>query len=294
MRLVTFQPGDQSGPRFGLLIGDRILDAAAAAVRQGLNGFPTTAIAFLAAGDSARQQAEALIANPDGPSYAAHEVTFLPPIPRPGKIICVGHNYRAHIVEMGRELPKFPVIFAKYANVLVGHEGNIVLPRVSEQVDYEAELAVVIGKVAKDVPTEHAFDYIAGYAPFNDVSVRDYQNRTTQFLQGKTFDTCGPMGPSIVTRDEIGEPHLGIRLRLNGQTMQESNTADLYFNIPTLIQTLTEIMTLEPGDVIATGTPGGVGHARKPPVYLKPGDVVEVDIDKLGTLRNYVMAPALA
>lgn len=258
---------------------------------------------ILAGGDAARSLVASIVgraATDDGRELllklgAAHklaDVRCLPPIARPGKIVCIGQNYRAHILEMGRELPKYPVLFAKFSNTLVGHEAPIVLPRVSEQVDYEAELMVVVGRRCKDIAPADALACVAGYTIFNDVSVRDYQRRTTQFLQGKTFDTAGPVGPYIVTADEIADPHnLRISLRLNGETMQDGNTSDFIFNIPTVVSYLSEIMTLEPGDLIATGTPEGVGAARDPQVFLKPGDVVEVEIEGLGVLRNPVVAP---
>jgi acylpyruvate hydrolase len=266
--------------------------------------FPTSMLDLLRAGESARAAAaQALAFAAEGDTLAAlvrvglahplEAVTYLPPLPRPGKIICLGHNYRRHVIEMGNALPTHPVIFAKFANTLVGHRQPIVLPRVSTRVDYEGELAIVIGRSGKDIAPEAAFDHIAGYTIFNDVSVRDYQHRTPQWLQGKTFDGAGPMGPALVTLDEIRSPEaLDLTLRLNGEVMQQANTADFIFDIPTVIQYLTQIMTLEPGDVISTGTPGGVGDARDPQVYLKPGDRVEVEIAELGTLENPVVAPS--
>lgn len=229
----------------------------------------------------------------EGLIYAQEDVTFLPPIPRPGKIICLGHNYRKHIMEMGRQMPQYPVLFAKFANTLIGHRQPIVLPKVSQKVDYEAELALVVGKGGKDIPqTAAALDYLAGYAIFNDVSVRDYQKRTIQWLQGKTFDGSGPIGPALVTADEVKDPQaLDLTLRLNGEVMQHANTSDFIFDIPTILAYISQIMTLEPGDIIATGTPSGVGDAREPQVYLKPGDVVQVEIAELGMLENAVVAP---
>jgi 2-keto-4-pentenoate hydratase/2-oxohepta-3-ene-1,7-dioic acid hydratase in catechol pathway len=229
-----------------------------------------------------------------GLAVSSSEVTYFPPVQRPGKIFCLGRNYREHAAEMGATAPDpYPVLFAKFSNTLIGHGAPIVLPKVSQMVDYEAELAVVIGRRAHNVPMESAFDYIAGYTNFNDVSVRDWQKRTQQWLQGKTFDGTGPIGPVLVTLDELKDPQkLGIALRLNGQVMQCANISDFIFNIPTVIHYITQIVTLEPGDVIATGTPSGVGFARKPPIFLKAGDVVEVEIEGLGVLRNPVVAPA--
>jgi 2-keto-4-pentenoate hydratase/2-oxohepta-3-ene-1,7-dioic acid hydratase in catechol pathway len=187
------------------------------------------------------------------------------PIPRPGKVICIGLNYRDHAAESNAELPAFPTVFAKYASCIIGPGASIVIPRVTSQVDYEGELAVVIGRRARDVAEADALDYVAGYAPFNDVSARDYQMRTSQWTIGKTFDTFGPIGPALVTADEIPDPHaLDIRVSIGDDVLQSSNTKHLIFTIPQLIAYLTSVMTLEPGDVIATGTPAGVGAARKP------------------------------
>ena len=190
-------------------------------------------------------------------------------------------------------LPQYPVLFAKFATTLIGHRRPIALPTVSNQVDYEAELALVIGRTGKDIPnTQAAFDYLAGYTIFNDVSVRDFQKHTVQWLQGKAFDGTSPIGPALVTTDEIRDPHaLDITLRLNGEVMQQANTGDFIFDIPTILSYISEIMTLEPGDIIATGTPSGVGYARQPQVFLKPGDVIQVEIAELGVLENPVIAP---
>jgi 2-keto-4-pentenoate hydratase/2-oxohepta-3-ene-1,7-dioic acid hydratase in catechol pathway len=220
--------------------------------------------------------------------------TLLAPVPDPRKIICLGLNYRDHAVESGMEIPPEPVLFSKYATTLIGHQGAIVLPEVSTQVDYEAELVVVIGPGGRHIPRERALDHVAGYTIGHDVSARDWQLQKPgkQWMAGKTFDTFAPVGPDLVTADEVPDPHaLGIRLRLNGKTMQESNTSQLIFRIDAIVAYLSKIFTLEPGDLIFTGTPAGVGMARKPPVWLQPGDVVEVEIDGLGTLRNPVVRP---
>jgi acylpyruvate hydrolase len=260
-------------------------------------------LAFLQAGESAKEAAgQALAFATEGDNLAAlkqvglahpvAEVEFLPPVPRPGKIICLGLNYHTHAAEVGREPPQYPMIFAKFANTLIGHRQPIVLPTVSKMVDYEAEMVVVMGRTGKDIKLEAAFDYIAGYAIFNDISIRDYQRRTSQSLQGKTFDGSGPLGPALVTADEISDPQaLDITLRLNDKVMQHSNTSDLIFNIPTILHYLSQFMTLEPGDLISTGTPGGVGFARDPQVFLKPGDEVQVEISELGILENRVVEP---
>jgi len=220
-------------------------------------------------------------------------VRLLPPIPDPRKIVCIGLNYLDHAAESGVPAPPEPVLFSKYPTTLIGHEDRIVLPRVSEQVDFEAELVFVIGRRGRHIPREKAFEHVGGYTVGHDVSARDWQlnKPSKQWMAGKTFDTFAPTGPALVTPDEVPDPHnLGIRLRLNGQTMQDSNTRQLIFGIDELIAYLSQVMTLEPGDLVFTGTPPGVGMARKPPVWLKPGDVVEVEIDHLGTLRNTVVA----
>ena len=227
------------------------------------------------------------------PSVALEEVHLLPPVPDPEKIICIGLNYRDHARETGMEIPQHPVFFAKYRNALAGPYDPIVLPRVSNRVDYEAELAVVMGKAGRHIPEERALEYVAGYMALDDVSARDFQRRTAQWIQGKTFDTFAPCGPFLVTADEVPDPHaLAIRLRLNGQLMQDSGTGELIFTIPQLIAYISDIVSFAPGDIISTGTPAGVGFARKPPVYLKAGDVVEVEVEQVGTLRNPVVAEA--
>ncbi len=220
-------------------------------------------------------------------------VRLLAPVPDPSKILCIGLNYLDHAAESGMQPPSEPILFTKYANTLIGHREPIILPRESQEVDYEAELVVVIGKRGKHIPLASALDHVAGYAVGHDVSARDWQLNKPgkQWTIGKTFDTFAPIGPELVTADEVPDPHnLGIRLRLNGQTMQDSSTAQLIFRVDALVSYLSRVMTLEPGDLIFTGTPPGVGMARKPPVWLKPGDQVEVEIDGLGTLANPVAA----
>jgi 2-keto-4-pentenoate hydratase/2-oxohepta-3-ene-1,7-dioic acid hydratase in catechol pathway len=226
-------------------------------------------------------------------TYDPARARLLAPVPDPRKIICIGLNYRDHAAESGVPVPPEPVLFSKYPTALIGHLDRIVLPRVSREVDYEAELVAVIGRAGKHIPREMAWEYVGGYTVGHDVSARDWQlnKPAKQWMAGKTFDTFAPAGPGLVTPDEVPDPHhLGIRLRLNGQTMQDSNTAQLIFGVDELIAYLSQIVTLEPGDLIFTGTPPGVGMARKPPVWLKPGDVVEVEIDGLGTLCNPVAA----
>jgi 2-keto-4-pentenoate hydratase/2-oxohepta-3-ene-1,7-dioic acid hydratase in catechol pathway len=218
--------------------------------------------------------------------------TLRAPVPGPQKIVCLGLNYRDHAAESGMEVPKEPILFSKYPSALIGHQGEIVLPEVSTEVDYEAELVVVVGKGGRHIPRERAMEHVAGYTIGHDVSARDWQLHKPgkQWMTGKTFDTFAPVGPALVTADEVPDPHnLGIRLRLNGKTMQDSNTNQLIFRVDEIIAYLSKIFTLEPGDLIFTGTPPGVGMARKPPVWLQPGDIVEVEIDGLGILRNSVV-----
>ena len=218
-------------------------------------------------------------------------VRLLAPVPRPGKLIAIGLNYRDHAAESKLPIPERPVVFSKFTTSIIGPDEAVILPPPSEQVDYEAELAVVIGRRAKNVTRDNALDYVLGYTNINDVSARDFQFADGQWQRGKSCDTFAPMGEAIVTADEIPDPHkLSIKLRLNGNTMQDSNTDQLIFGVPELVAFLSETITLEPGDVIATGTPPGVGFARKPPVFLKHGDVMEVEIENLGTLRSPVIA----
>ena len=213
------------------------------------------------------------------------------PVPRPGKLICIGLNYRDHAAESKMAIPEKPVVFSKFSTAVIAPGEPVVLPRESRQVDYEAELAVVIGRRARHVSADRAYDYVLGYTAFNDVTARDFQFADGQWQRGKSCDTFAPMGQTIVTTDTIKDPHrLSIKLVLNGETMQDSNTDQLIFGVPQLIEFLSQSMTLEPGDVIATGTPPGVGFARTPPVFLKPGDEMEVLIEGIGGLGNPVIS----
>lgn len=217
-----------------------------------------------------------------------NDVILAPPIPKPSKIVCLGLNYQDHASDPSKK-PEFPTIFAKYNNSLIGNGSAIKLPKISNQTDYEAEMAVIIGKRGKNIPVSDALEYVAGYTAFNDVSARDIQTRTSQWLQGKTLDTFGPMGPCLVTMDEIDDiGNLDISLVLNSQIMQKSNTKNLIFSVQEIVSYLSEIMTLEVGDVISTGTPGGVGALQNPPVFLKEGDIVEVYVEGVGRLINVV------
>ena len=225
-----------------------------------------------------------------GGQVALGDVELLCPVPRPGKIICIGLNYRAHAIEGGNAIPDYPAVFMRGPTSLLAPGGAMIYPECSDQLDYEAELAVIIGKTANNVSAADALDYVAGYSCFNDGSVRNYQRKSTQWTMGKNFDGTGGFGPELVTPDELPAGASGLRLvaRLNGQIMQDTDTADMIFDVATLIATLSEAMTLEPGDVIATGTPSGVGYARTPPVFMKPGDVCEIEIEGIGTLTNTI------
>jgi 2-keto-4-pentenoate hydratase/2-oxohepta-3-ene-1,7-dioic acid hydratase in catechol pathway len=218
-------------------------------------------------------------------------VRLLPPVPDPPKILCVARNYEAHAAETNREIPSHPSIFLRLSRTLVAADYPILVPPVSERVDWEGELAVVIGKPGRLIDAASAFDHVFGYSIFNDVSVRDYQMHTAQFTPGKNFDGSGPFGPALMTADEIGDPgDLTIRTLVNGAVKQETKSGEMVFSIPELISYCSEFTTLEPGDVIATGTPAGVGVARQPPEFLRPGDVCSIEIDKLGVLTNPVAA----
>jgi 2-keto-4-pentenoate hydratase/2-oxohepta-3-ene-1,7-dioic acid hydratase in catechol pathway len=275
MRLVTFSAGQ--GPRAGLVAGDRIVDLTAA-------GYPTV-LSFLEGGAAAIEAAGKLTASP-GNAPLRSEVKLHAPL-MPPKFICIGLNYLDHAKESGMAIPSTPVVFSKYHNAVIGPGEAIEIPPVSSQVDYEAELGVVIGKRGKNIPADRWEEYVFGYTCVHDVSARDYQMATSQWTIGKTFDTFGPIGPELVGKDEVPDPHnLPISLELNGKVLQDSNTSQFIFNIPTLIEYLSKVMTLVPGDLISTGTPPGVGFARKPPVFLKAGDDVVVKIAGVGELRN--------
>src|SRR5882757_5743891 len=215
-------------------------------------------------------------------------VAILPPLRRPGKIICVGLNYVDHTAESGFAKPAYPVIFARFTSSLVGHGSAIVRPRASEQLDFEGELAAVVGKGGRCISKASALDHICGYSVFNDASIRDFQTRTPQWTLGKNFDGTGAFGPELVTADELPPGCVGLRLqtRLNGVVMQSASTADMIFDVATLVAEISEAITLSPGDVIVTGTPAGVGLARVPPVWMKAGDVCEVEIEGVGLLSN--------
>ena len=225
------------------------------------------------------------------PGLDLNDVTLLAPIPRPGKIICIGKNYLAHAQETNDTAPPFPIIFAKFSNTVIAHGDPIVVPASVAQPDYEGELAVVIGRRGYNIPEERALEYVAGYMPLNDVSARDWQNRTSQWVIGKTPDTFCPMGPALVTADEVPDvQNLGLRTVVSGEVLQEGHTSLMIFPVRHLIADMSRVMTLEPGDVIATGTPAGIGAARTPPRWLQSGDIVRIEIEGVGALENPVVA----
>ena len=228
---------------------------------------------------------------PKGLFASLDGVRLRPPILRPGKIVCVGRNYAEHARERGGEVPTQPIFFLKSSNTLCGPGDAIVVPPSSSQVDYEAEMAVVIGKGGKNIPEDKAYEHVAGYTCMNDVSARDLQHADKQWFRGKSCDTFAPLGPWIVTKDEIPDPHqLRISLTLNGETMQDSNTGNMIFSVPFLVSYLSRTLTWEAGDILSTGTPEGVGAGRTPPVFMKPGDSVSVTVEKIGTLTNPIAA----
>jgi acylpyruvate hydrolase len=314
MRLVTF--AHRGRQRVGLLENEQIIDVnrayAASLERRGEPRpcaladaiVPAEMIGILEAGERAlaaiRETAgsvrEALgsggqteVLRRDGVVFSLSEVVLKAPIPRPGKLILLGLNYRDHAEETGQKIPEVPTLFAKYNNSVIGPGATILIPRATEQIDYEAEFAFVIGRRGHNIPRERALDYVAGYTIVNDVSARDYQFVTSQWMVGKTFDTHCPMGPALVLKDEVADPHaLDISLSIAGEVLQKSNTQQLIFKIPETVEYLSQVLTLEPGDVISTGTPSGVGFTRKPPRWLRPGETVRVEIAGLGVLENPV------
>ena len=301
MKLAQFKPKNAKRPGVGVLLGEVVCDVAELA-RARRSGGATVADWLLEAnstldvvnrGAEGVEQLNALLTLQTGsPSgFSEADIEFLPAV-RPGKILAIGRNYADHAIEGGGEPPKAPLIFAKLSNALSAHNAPIVLPTVSETIDWEAELAIVIGRRAKAVNEADALDYVFGYTLMNDVTARDLQRKDGQWTRGKGLDTFAPLGPFITTRDEIEDiQNLKIEGLYNGVVTQASNTSKMIFSIAYLISYISQDITLEPGDVIATGTPEGVGFFRDPPVLLKPGDVCEVRVEKLGTLRNPVVAP---
>lgn len=295
MRLITYESNGHW--RAGIIVDEDIVDASIAALAAGID-FDSEWISnrqIVQLNEKQRLKFEraawdVVSARPSDLAVFPIETARLgSPIPDPDKIICLGLNYKNHAEEAGFKPPEVPILFAKYRNALTGPTSPIVLPKLSQEIDYEGELAVVIGKRGKDIPVENAMEHVAGYFAFHDVSARDLQFRAGQWLSGKTLDTFAPCGPSLVI-GEIDDPqNLDISTRLNGQTLQNSNTKHMIFSVAETIAYISQLMTLESGDIIATGTPEGVGFKRTPPVFLKDGDVVEVEVEKVGTLRNPVV-----
>ena len=296
MKLVTYEYRNK--PSLGLLVGGQIVDLPAGYEVIAGEQLPVAAameslLTWEGGLELARQleaEAKGGLASLAGAVLPLEEVRLKAPLLHPNKIICIGLNYRDHAAEANLPLPQEPVIFGKYANSIIGPEEDILLPTgLSTKIDFEAELAVVMGRRATAVSEEKALDYVAGYTNFNDISARDLQTRDGQWMKGKCLDTFAPMGPWLVTADEITNPdRLKIELSLNGEVMQSSNTSNMVFGVAELVSFLSRLLTLDPGDVIATGTPAGVGFVRRPPIYLTAGDVVEVEIEGLGLLRNGV------
>jgi len=284
MQLITYY--GSNGPRAAGVRGGEFVD-----LNHADPGVPACIKALLAQGPDGIRRAEVALAR--GKPIPADQVHMAPLIPNPEKIICVGLNYADHARESGMKTPAEPILFSKFSTAACAHGQPIILPRLSQEVDFEAELVAIIGLGGRHIPRGEAIQHVAGYCCGNDVSARDWQMRKPggQWLLGKSFDTFAPFGPALVTANEIPQSNnLQIQLRLNGHVMQKSSTAQLIFPIEYLVSYVSDICTLAPGDLIFTGTPPGVGFARKPPVFLKPGDVVEVEIEKLGVLRNPVVA----
>ena len=276
MKLVSFRLGGKE--TFGFVDGSAVVDLGNA-------GLGNTLREFIANGHLTAEPRPA----PGATRGPLDQVEFLPVISDPQKVLCVGINYLSHVKETGRDIPKFPMIFTRFADSQVGHLQAIVRPNASHKLDFEGELAVIIGKKARHVKADEAFDYVAGYSCYNDGSVRDWQKHSIQFIPGKNFPATGGFGPWLVTKDEVGDPsQLSLTTRLNGNVVQEAKTDDLIFPIPQLLEYCTTFTELNPGDVIITGTTGGVGAFREPPLWMQPGDVVEVEISKIGTLVNQV------
>ncbi len=283
MKLMMFAHGGKT--RLGVVQGKEVVAVVGAGVPDDLAG-------VIAGGDAALAAVEAAAASGERLNLA--DVTPALPLAHPGKFICVGLNYALHAKEGGHDIPTYPSFFPRYATSLVPAGGNVIRPKSSVTLDYECELAFIIGKGGRHISEADALGHVFGYTLFNDVSVREYQRKTSQWTPGKNFDGTGPFGPVVVTPDELPPGASGLRIttRVNGETMQDSNTEDMIFTVANIIATLSEFMTLEPGDVVATGTPSGVAHARKPPAWMKAGDVVEVEVEKIGVLRNPVVDEA--
>lgn len=265
-----------------------LVDTAWHGLTEADAGFPGTLLSLIQAGGAALAQAAETLAK--APVVDLDSVTLLPPISNPGKIVCVGLNYTDHSAESGFKQPDYPTLFGRFNSSLIAHGAPILRPAFSDQLDYEGELVAIIGKTARDVAEADALDYVSGYSIFNDASIRDYQFKAPQWTPGKNFDDTGAFGPHFVTADELPRGCEGLKLitRLNGQVVQQASISDMVFSVAQLVSILSNFMTLEPGDVIVTGTPSGVGLARKPPLWMRHGDTVEVEVEQIGILSNPV------
>jgi len=282
MRLLSFQKDNCQ--RIGLIDGTHVLDLNSADP-----SLPNELIEIISGGDTCLQQIKQCVNLAPKHSYIPiHSVDWLPPTRKAGKIICLGLNYAAHAAEGGHARPSYPSFFMRANSSLVAHEKPIIRPQASETLDYEAELVAIVGKHARHVKREHALSYIWGYSIFNDASIREFQRKTAQWTIGKNFDDTGGFGPIVVTSDELPEGANGLQIqtRVNGETLQNATTDMMLFNVEETVSLLTQCLTLEPGDLIVMGTPSGVGHARKPPLWMTPGDVCEIEIENIGILRN--------
>ena len=282
MKFLNFRQGEQSGLAVADGQGFRGLMTTDA-------GFPGTLHSLLAQGAQALAQAADALRK--GPAIDLAKITYLPPVESPGRIWCIGLNYADHSVESGFAIPTYPAIFSRFSSSMVGHDAPILRPKVSTQLDYEGELVAIIGKAGRYIAKDRALEHVAGYSICNDASIRDYQFKSAQWTIGKNFDNTGPFGPVFVTSDELppGASGLKIQTRLNGVVVQDASTSSLIFDVATLVSQLSEAVCLQPGDVIVTGTPSGVGLARKPPLWMKHGDICEVEIERIGILRSPVV-----
>jgi 2-keto-4-pentenoate hydratase/2-oxohepta-3-ene-1,7-dioic acid hydratase in catechol pathway len=279
MKLISFHHHGHS--TYGIVEGDQILDIGAVLRPQ----YPDLKTLLHGEGLTTAQRAAAI-----APVLPLAGLELLPPIPNPAKILCIGKNYEEHRVETGGEKLPYPTIFTRFADTLVAHNQPAWAPKSSNEVDFEGELAIVIGRPGRHIPVEYALRHVAGYACFNDISIRDWQRHTTQFTPGKNFPRTGGFGPWLVTADEIPDPQsLSLTTRLNGEVVQHASTAEMIFPIPQLIHYCSSFTHLSTGDIIATGTPGGVGAKRKPQLFMKAGDVVEIEIESIATLRNTIV-----
>ncbi len=282
MRFITFRDGRRSG--LGVLSADQRING----LLESDAGYPGGLHALIGRGHEALVAAHHALAA--GPRIDAAAITYLPPLPTPGKIICVGLNYADHSAESGFKQPDYPTLFGRFTSSLIGHHCPMIRPRVSTQLDYEGEVVAVIGRGGRHIAKSASLSHVAGYSIFNEGSIRDYQYKAPQWTMGKNFDGTGAFGPAFVTADEVPPGMKGriLETRLNGQVVQHTSTDDMVFDVATLVSIISEAITLDPGDLIVTGTPAGVGMARKPPLFMKPGDICEVEVEGLGILVNTV------